>query len=289
MRNVYGCRPSSLEEALGFLRLCERNSRTVKVVAGGTDVMPRAIANPGIFGDCLLDVSSVEGLSGISESGGRLLIGPCCTHSFIASSDLVRSRIPMLAKACASIGSPQIRNRGTIGGNICNASPVGDTLPSLYVLDAEIRLESIDPDGKRSVRIVPVSEFIKGPGRTVISPCELLTGIFLEIPGESELCEFRRSMTRKALSITKASVAFRADIVDGVFRGVRIALGSVGPVIMPAHACERVIEGSRPGDDLGDKIEAAVMEDCSPIDDIRSTREYRRHVVAVFLRRIVSP
>ena len=282
MKNMNGFLPLTLEEALLILKHADKNGRRVRIVAGGTDVMARGNGNQSFFLDYVLDISALKEIKEIKTSEDRIIIGAGCTHAQIAKSILLKNHASILTKASSVIGSPQIRNRGTIGGNICNASPVGDILPSLYVLNAVLTLASAS--GKREV---PIKDFIKAPGRTVIQPDELLTEISVDMLGENEFTDYRRSATRKALAISKSSVAFRAIKKEGVLVGVKIALGSVGPVIISAHNCEKLIEGKKIDEEMLAQIPSAVQADCKPIDDLRSTKEYRSHVVGVFLAEIL--
>lgn len=282
MRNINGFLPLNLDEALLLLKHSVKNGRVVKIVAGGTDVMARANGNPTFFKDSVLDISALKEIQEIKTCDDKIKIGAGCTHAQIAVNPILKNHASILTKASSVVGSPQIRHRGTIGGNICNASPVGDILPSLYVLNAVLTLASASQK-----REVPIKEFIKAPGRTVIQPDEILTEITVDMLGENEFSDFRRSATRKALAISKSSVAFRAIKKEGTLVGVKIALGSVGPTIVLAHNCEKLIEGKKIDEELLSQIPSAVQADCKPIDDLRSTKEYRSHVVAVFLAEIL--
>ena len=230
MRNINGFLPLNLDEALLLLKHSVKNGRVVKIVAGGTDVMARANGNPTFFKDSVLDISALKEIQEIKTCDDKIKIGAGCTHAQIAVNPILKNHASILTKASSVVGSPQIRHRGTIGGNICNASPVGDILPSLYVLNAVLTLASASQK-----REVPIKEFIKAPGRTVIQPDEILTEITVDMLGENEFSDFRRSATRKALAISKSSVAFRAIKKEGTLVGVKIALGSVGPTIVLAH------------------------------------------------------
>ena len=196
MKNINGFLPLNLEEALLILKHSYKNGRKVRIVAGGTDVMARGNGNQSFFLDSVLDISALKEIQEIKTCEDKIKIGAGCTHAQIAKSILLKNHASILTKASSVIGSPQIRHRGTIGGNICNASPVGDILPSLYVLNAVLTLASASQK-----REVPIKEFIKGPGRTIIQPDELLTEITVDMLGENEFTDYRRSATRKALDI----------------------------------------------------------------------------------------
>lgn len=287
MKNMPGYFPKSLSEALLILKDAKEKGLKLKIAAGCTDILPRAESFPDIFADGIIDITDIEELKSIGIKDGKLVIGSCVTHTQLAESPIIREKAGALASAASEIGSPQIRNRGTIGGNICNASPVGDTLPSMYVLNAVMRIVSADENGCIMERMVPVKDFIKGPGRTDIGPYEILAGIYAEIPSENEIFRYIRSSARKALAISKSSVAFRGIKENGRFRSVRIALGCVGPVIEEGIACKELIESGEVSDSMADRLEEAVAKDCSPIDDLRSTKEYRSYIVSVFLKKII--
>ncbi len=282
MSSITAFSPSSLSEALGILSNAADGSITV--VAGGTDIMViQGMSLDGIFKDSILNVLNIKELSFIEERGDVIELGPNVTHAEIASSAVVKKFAPILSETASIIGGPQIRNRGTIGGNICNASPAGDLLPPLFALNARLTLSSSSGE-----KIVPIFSFALAPRKTVLLKNELLTKITIDKVKACEKCGFKRVAPRKALAITKASVAVVACMDNGVVSNVRIALGSVGPVILRAAKTEKLLDGSKLDKDLIGKAATLVNDDFKPISDIRSTASYRSHVVGILLKRILE-
>ncbi|NOZ01166.1 MAG: hypothetical protein GXP54_04675, partial [Deltaproteobacteria bacterium] len=197
-RPVYK-RPGSLEEAIGIL-----GGRPWTLLAGGTDLMVR-MKDGALRPEGLLDLTGLRELRSIEINGGDLVIGALATHSEIERSDLVVRHAAALARAVSLIGSPQIRNRGTLGGNLANASPAADTVPPLFVLDAQVCLAG--PGGERRV---PVTEFAKGPGSTVRGQDEIITAVRVPVHPGGFQSSFVRLGARKALAVAKLSVAFGA-------------------------------------------------------------------------------
>jgi carbon-monoxide dehydrogenase small subunit/xanthine dehydrogenase small subunit len=268
-------RPRSLEEALEIL--AQRAGQAVPM-AGGTDVL--VMAKDGSPGrDALFDLTGVPELRGIEERGGDLWVGALSTHSEMIESSLVKRHAPALGQACAVIGGPQIRNRGTLGGNLANASPAADCVPPLYASDAVVELVSISE--RRDVRI---EEFFTGRRETVLAPDELIAGV--RIPRREGLrSAFLRLGQRQAQAISKVSVAVAITFKDGRPDWARVAFGAVGPTVIRARAAEK--ELLRGGPEGLRAACAAAREAVKPIDDLRSTRDYRREMSAVLLERAV--
>ena len=253
--------PRSLAHALEVLR----DRQPVVPLAGCTDlyVMLNAGTAPGAT---YLNLWGLEELRGIAALGRGLRIGALATYSEIRRSPLVVRRLPALSAAAAEIGAVQIQNRGTLGGNIANASPAGDTLPVLAVAEAMLVLRSADGE-----RRVPFNGFYTGYRKTVMRPDEIIAAI--EIPPVPGRQWFRKVGTRAAQAISKVVMAgVRAT-------PPRVAFGSVGPTVIRVPRTEAVLAG---GGSVGDATRA-LMSEISPIDDIRSTAEYRRRVAANLL------
>ena len=259
--------PKSLADALKMLR----DEGPLTPLAGCTDLYVGL--NFGTLNDQrFLDLWPLGALRRIELRHGVLSIGALATYSDLIRSPLVRRRLPMLAAAAREIGGVQIQNRGTIGGNVANASPAGDTLPVLAAANAVVVLRSAD-----GVRRFAFNAFYTGYRRTVRRSDELI--VAFEIPAVAGRQWFRKIGTRAAQAISKvvmAGVRSRS--------GVRIALGSVAPTVVRATKAEMALAAGAP-------IEAAqqaLMDDIMPIDDIRSTAEYRRRVAANLLARFVN-
>jgi CO/xanthine dehydrogenase FAD-binding subunit len=255
--------PKSLPAALRLLR----DESPLTPLAGCTDLYVNL--NFGTLKDRrFLNLWPLDALRGIRLRGQMLSIGALTTYTQLQRSPLVRRRIPMLAAAAREVGGVQIQNRGTIGGNIVNASPAGDTLPVLAAAEAILVLGSAA--GKRRV---PFADFYAGYRKTVMRPDELLLSI--EVPRIEGRQHFRKVGTRAAQAISKVVMA----AVMG--STVRIAIGSVAPTVVRARRTEALLAS-------GGSIEDArllLQEEIAPIDDLRSTARYRRRVCASVLAR----
>ncbi len=218
-----------------------------------------------------LDLQGLRALRGIRRHGETLVIGALATYSELIASPLVRRRLPILAEASRWVGSPQIQNRGTLGGNVANASPAGDTLPVLAVAEATVLLRSVDGE-----RRVPFGAFYTGYRQTVMRPDELIVAI--EVPPVEGRQWFRKVGTRAAQAISKVVMAaVRAP-------HPRVALGSVAPTVVRVPRTEAVLAG---GGTLAE-AQAVLVDEIQPIDDLRSTAAYRRRVSANLLAQFWS-
>lgn len=269
--------PRSLDEAL---RLAAEGCRPI---AGGTDLLVSLAAGMPAAGQPFVDLSRLADLRAIGRDADTLVVGALATYTDIVRSEAVAATLPVLAEAAASVGAPQIRNRGTIGGNIATASPAGDLLPVLLACDAQLVLHSI-----RGERVVPAARFFTGYRRTARRPDELVTAIRFPIVA-SRRVRFRKVGTRRAQAISKVAiaVAWRPEPATGAWTGVRVAYGSVAEVPLRAARAEAVLDGSVPSVALAERAAEAAEADVRPIDDIRSTAAYRRTVSGRILRRIV--
>jgi carbon-monoxide dehydrogenase medium subunit len=268
-------RPRSLEEAL---ELMAPGTGEVRPVAGGTDLLVEAVDGKQDRAR-LFDVSAVPELRGIEDRGDHVWVGASTTHTEIMESALLARVAPALPQSCAVIGGPQIRNRGTLGGNLANASPAADTVPALFAADAVVELVSIS-----ARRAVPVADFFTGYRKTVLAVDELIVGV--RVPRrEGVRGAFVRLGQRQAQAISKVSVAVALTFEGGRPRWVRVALGSVAPTVVRAPGAEAALLAG--GWDGLQKARQAVRDEISPIDDLRSTRDYRREMAAVLLERAV--
>lgn len=255
-------RARSIREALTMLR----DDGPLVPLAGATDLY--VALNVGTLATTrFLDLWSLEPLRRVDMRGDVLSLGALVTFTSLTRSRLVKQRLPMLVAAARQVGGIQIQNRGTIGGNIANGSPAGDTLPVFAAADAVVVVRSASTE-----RRVPFVEFYSGYRTTVLRPDELIVAV--EVPPLHGGQWFRKVGTRAAQAISKVVIA----AVEG--ESPRVALGSVGPVVVRARRAEQALAG-------GQGIEAAVaalQADISPIDDVRSTAEYRRVVAGNLLR-----
>jgi len=252
-------------------------------LAGGTDLMVVWNAG-GLAGRTFVDLTPIAAWSRIQASPKALVIGSLVTHAALVRHPLVRRRFPLLAAAAATVGGPQIQNRGTLGGNIANASPAGDTFPPLLVYEARIRIASAD-----GVREVPLPEVFAGPKRTTLATGELIASVVLPAERKATRELFRKVGTRAAQAISKTVVAGRLWLKrDGTIDALRFALGSMAPTARRLPIVEAFVRGKRPTDAVVREACALVAQDVAPIDDVRSTAAYRlavsRNLLAAFLR-----
>jgi xanthine dehydrogenase small subunit len=269
--------PRNLFEA--YERLATSPARPI---AGGTDVMVAITGELGPIPDRMLDLSRLDELRGISLEDGALVLGARTTYTEIRRSTLCREHLPALVEAAATIGAAQIQNRGTIGGNVANASPAGDTLPILLAADAVFLV-----GGQRGERRIPAEEFFVDYRRTALAPDELILQVRIPLRARRPL-RFRKVGTRQAQAISKVVIAVGwHDLGTAGWRDVRVALGSVAATPIRARATEAILEGARPTPDVADRAAETLAGELTPIDDVRSTAEYRRVVAARILHRLL--
>ncbi len=269
-------RPRSLEEALEIL---VQRSGEVRPVAGGTDILVKA-KDGQVDRAALFDLTMVPEIHGIDERLDHLWIGAGVTHAELVASPLVTRHVPALVQAAALIGGPQIRNRGTLGGNLANASPAADAVPPLYAADATVEVVSVS-----SRREVPIADLFTGPRQTTLAPDELIVGVRVpKRPGVRGA--FVRLGQRQAQAISKVSVAVAMTFADGRPTWVRVALGAVAPTVVRATETEKALLAGGP--QALSHAREVVKTEVAPITDLRSTREYRRAMAAVLLERAVK-
>jgi carbon-monoxide dehydrogenase medium subunit len=251
-------------------------------IAGGTDIMVAITGELGPIPERMLDLSRIEELRGISLETGALVLGARTTYTEIRRSALCREHLPALVEASATIGAAQIQNRGTLGGNIANASPAGDTLPVLLAADATILV-----GGQRGEREIAAADFFVDYRKTALAPDELILHVRFPLPPGREL-RFRKVGTRRAQAISKVVMALAwRDLGANGWSDVRIALGSVAATPIRARATEAILEGARPTPQAADLAAETLAGELEPIDDVRSTADYRRAVSARILHRLV--
>lgn len=273
-------RPRSAAEAL---KLFAKTPAAVPL-AGGTDFM--VAWNAGLANDrVVLDLAALESWRTIRATKSTITIGALATHTAIQRHAAVRRQLPLLVEACAMVGGLQIQNRGTLGGNIANASPAGDTFPPLAVYDAEVEIAS--SSGRRRVPFVSVFAGVK---KTVLRPGELIAAIHVPVPRRPARALWRKVGTRAAQAISKTMAAGLLWLArDGTIAELRFALGSMAPTVRRLASVEALVKGRRPDRELAREASALVARDVAPIDDIRSTAEYRlavsQNLLASFLTR----
>jgi CO/xanthine dehydrogenase FAD-binding subunit len=273
--------PATLVEALDLM--AERG-RELKIIAGGTDLM--VAMNAGALDDAeFLDIWRIDELRGIEDEGERISIGALTTYTELIRSPLVRESAPALVSASRTIGAVQIQNRGTIGGNIVNASPAGDSLPALAAYDAELELVSA-----RGRRRVAFDGFYTGYRRTVLEADEMVFAVRVPKLKAGERDFFYKVGTRRAQAISKIVMAARAEVEGKTIRSIRIGIGSVAPTVIRAPRTEQLLTGGPLSPALIEQARRMISSEVAPITDLRSTEHYRRtvtgNVLVKFLRDI---
>ena len=275
--------PGSLDEALEML---ERYRGAARIIAGGTDIVPAT--RKGATGiKALVDITRIPGLDKISLDGETVNIGPLVTHTEVALSALIRKRGMALAEGASRLGSPQIRNIGTVAGNIVNAQPGADTLIPLLALDGSVTVR-----GRQGVRTIPLTELFTGVGRTTIdSTKEIVTEISFPGLGKGEASAAMRLAKRKTLVLPILTVAVVVGTDPGAksFTKVRIAVGPVATTPFRCKAAEEILAGSPVGEEVIRKAAAEAAKAANPRTSlIRGTSEYRKAMVAVLVERGIA-
>ena len=268
--------PRTLSEAYGILATGPH-----RPIAGGTDVMVQITGELGPPPDRMIDLWRLAELRGIAADGQVVTLGALTTYTEIRQSAMCREHLPALVEAAATIGAAQIQNRGTLGGNAANASPAGDTLPILLATDAEI-----DVGGPRGERTIPASDFWVAYRETALEADEIVLRIRIPITAGREV-RFRKIGTRRAQAISKVVMALAWRERDGTWSDVRLALGSVADRPIRARTTEAVLEGASPTSETADRAADSLAAEIQPIDDVRSTADYRRAVAARVLHRLI--
>ncbi|MDR3237773.1 MAG: xanthine dehydrogenase family protein subunit M [Spirochaetia bacterium] len=272
--------PDSLEEVLSLM---SANREKAKIAAGGTDLIVqlrrREIPTP----DYVLDIKKISLLKNLTADQQGLKIGALVPIAEIAASESVKKNFQALAQSSINIASPQIRNRATFTGNICNAVPSADSAPPLLVLDASVKLKSVK--GERSV---PIAEFFTGVRKTAISPDEIVTEIFVPQPASGAKSIYHKHSQRHSMDLALVGAAVYSIKEGDTCREIRIALGAVAPTPMRAAKAEKILSGHKVTQQLIDEAAHSAAAECSPIDDHRASAEYRRDMVQVLVRRALT-
>ena len=268
--------PLTLQEATSLL--AEKDG-AAKVIAGGTDLI-NLIRTKAIRPRYVIDIGRIPGLDDVRyDADGALFIGALATLRTLETSIDVKQRHPVIAQAAGQIGSVAIRNVGTIGGNLCHASPAADTAPSLIALGATVKI--VGPAGERTVAL---EEFFTAPGRTVLQRGEMLAEICVQPMPPGSKGVYLKHASRGAADLAIVGVAVVATTDLGRGQGVKIVLGAVAPTPMRARNAERVLDGKEIHDALVEEAAEAAAAESRPISDVRASADYRREMVKVFTR-----
>ncbi|MCX8201794.1 MAG: xanthine dehydrogenase family protein subunit M [Candidatus Caldarchaeum sp.] len=260
--------PKTLEEALEIL---DKNKGDIRVLAGGTDLILQ-LRKSTSFNGKLVNIFSLDQLRYIRLEGTNVKIGALTDFHTIAESPIIQKHAPFLADAARWIGSVQILNKASIGGNIVNASPAADSLPALYVLEATLTLQS-----KAAKRHLPISEFYKGYKKLDLRPNELLVEISFNSVKENQIGMFFKHGLRQGDAISVVNGAVLLEVTPGshVVRDARIALGAVAPTVVRAKEAEAHLKGKKLDEKTMSEVSELVVTSISPIDDVRGSAVYR--------------
>jgi CO/xanthine dehydrogenase FAD-binding subunit len=282
MRDFEYYAPDSLKEALFLI---DKRRNEAKILAGGTDLitqMKAGHASPAV----VIDVKKIPELNRIERTrDGDLFIGAAVSLDKVIAFPLVIESFNMLREACSLIGSMQLKNRGTVGGNICNAAPSADTAPSLLCLEARVMVA-----GPMGTRVVPLNSYFLGPGKTIMAANELLVGIEIPPPPERSSGSYIRHIPRMDMDIAVASAAsfLVFDEYDNRCSEARIALGAVAPRPFRASDSEAVLAGETLTEEIIETAADLACKAVSPISDLRASAEYRKELVKVLTRRTLK-
>lgn len=268
--------PRSLDETLQLLAEHQSDAR---LIAGGTDLLieiERGVRSPNI----LIDISRLPDLDTITlDKEQRIHLGPLVTHNQVVGSSLCVNRAFPLAKACWEVGAPQIRNRGTVAGNLITASPANDTITPLMAMDASVTLRSV-----RGERTLPLPEFFLGVRKTALEPDEMLVDISFPAMQNYQIGTFVKLGLRRAQAISIVNVAVVLSLLADTVTQARITLGSVAPTIVRAENAERFLTGKVLTRDVRSRAGALAAQIISPIADVRGSAEYRRYMTETLTR-----
>jgi aerobic carbon-monoxide dehydrogenase medium subunit len=271
--------PATLQEASALLREKGPGGR---FLAGGTDLVI-AMKEKGLLPNYIVDLKRLPALSGIRQNpDGSISLGALTTMYEIETSPLIKKKFHFLAQSAAEVGSIQIRNRATIGGNMCNATPSADTAPALIALGASAKIS-----GGAGERSISLEEFFKAPGQTVLSADEILTEIIIPRTPAGLVGEYIKFSPREMMDLAYVGVAVAYDFEPQkrTCAGVRIVLGAVAPTPIRAKRAEATVEGQALSESLAEKAGNIAAEEAKPISDVRSTADYRRAMVAAMTKR----
>jgi len=276
--------PRGIDDACAELARLHREGKRVWAIAGCTDWMVEhhmASVGQESLNAAAVDISAVPELKGITVEGDVVSIGAAEPFLSMRRHPVLQERCPMLVDMASEVGAIQIQARGTLGGNLVTGSPAADGVTAMFALDADVVLRS-QSDGERTV---PITSYYTGYRASVRRADELVVRLSFRLPREGASQFWRKVGTRKAQSISKAAVAAVVEVEGGVFTRVGLAAASVAEVILPLDAVRSMVRGKAPKDiDLA-AVEEAVDREIRPIDDVRSTERYRRHVTKTLVRR----
>jgi carbon-monoxide dehydrogenase medium subunit len=267
------------------LELVSRLGSKAKILAGGTDLLVLMKAK-AITPEYLIDINGVDEFKGIlCEQGKGAVIGTTTKLAEIQFSEAIKAKYPALAYAAGEVGSAQVRNMASLGGNSCNASPAAETPPPLVAMGAKVVVSSLSGE-----RELPLEEFIQSVRKIDLTPGEILTKFILPEPAPRSACRYAYQGRRDAMEIDCVSMAVNLELAeDGeTVKKVRLVMGSVYPRPLVSQEVPALLTGQKLSDELIERAAAAAQDEAKPIDDIRASAEYRREIVKVLARRLLK-
>jgi CO/xanthine dehydrogenase FAD-binding subunit len=273
--------PSSIDEALSLLA---KYNGDAKLIAGGTDLLPkmkrREITPPAY----VIDLKGIRGLNYIEYDEEKgLSLGALTTIHAIETSPVIQHKCNILAQAAYTMAAPQVRNRATLAGNICNAVPSADSVPPLLVLEAKLKVVS-----QKGERILLIEDFFTGPNETVLTGGEILAEILIPPVPSNGRGIYLKLSPKRSMDLATVGVAALVINEDGYCKDMRIALGAVAPTPIRAKKAEGILRGQRFSDDLIERTVQTAAEESRPIDDHRASAQYRREMVQALVRRAIT-
>jgi len=272
--------PKTIEEALS---LASQYRGECKFLSGGTDLLVQ-MRREGVLPGYIINIGTITGQDYISyDEQAGLRIGSLATIHSIEASPVIREKFGILARALSQMGTVQVRNQGTIGGSLCNASPSADTAPALIVLGARAKIIGVSGQ-----RVVLMEDFFTGPGQTVLKSDEILAEVQVpNLPPRSGGVYIKQTV-RKALDLAIVGVAVVVTVEGDILSDVKIALGAVAPTPIRARRAEEIVRKCKMTDELLERAGQTAVGESSPIDDVRSSADYRRKMVKVLVMRAIG-
>ncbi len=272
--------PASLDDAS---RLLKENGAGGRFLAGGTDLVI-AMKEKGLVPKYIVDLKQIPGLDGIRENGdGSISVGALTTMRELETSPLIKNKYPFLAQSAAEVGSIQIRNRATVGGNMANATPSADVAPTLVALNASAKIF-----GSNGERTLPLEGYFLGPGKTAMGIDEILTELIIPKSSPRLVGEYIKFSPREMMDLAYVGIAVAYEFTDDKrCNDVRIVLGAVAPTPIRAKKAEAALEGQVLTEALADTIGETAAEESKPISDVRSSADYRRAMVGAMTKRAI--
>ena len=270
----------SLQEAS---QLAKEKAGKAVIMAGGTDVI-LLLKDRVIAADTVIDIKGIEGLNEIAyKEGEGFRIGALVTLFELQSSEVIKEKLPALADAAHYVASAQIRRKGTMVGNICNASPSADTAPILLAMNAVVKV--VNGEEKKDI---PIGEFFKGVKKTALQPGDIVTGVFIPELKKNEGSAYFKHAVRKAMDLAIVGVGAWVKMDGGKVADCRITMGGVGITPLRAYNAEKILIGNEITEELLEQAGVAASQECKPISDVRASAEYRTDMIRVYTKRAVK-